>query len=151
METKTPYSLVLQYFNFFELGLFEDLEFLDCAHIGIMLRVVDEVDEFLEIVPMVLHQYQMRVSELFLLDGLLSQIQANALVFFIFLTFDALYDPANILCNIDNLPDYFIAVDIKHIKLTIINNQKTFNKLLFLQNMDLFGIELHPLGVDVHV
>ena len=116
-----------------------------------MLCVVDEIDEFLETIAMVLHQDQVRIPELLLFHRFFFQIQTDALVFFVFLALDAFDDSANVLHDVNNMPNNFIAVGIEHIQFTIIYNQKALDKLLLLQKVNLLRIQLHTLRVDMHI
>lgn len=151
LETKVPHLFVLHDLNLLELGFLKDLEVLDRAHVGVMLCVVDEIDEFLETIAMVLHQDQVRIPELLLFHRFFFQIQTDALVFFVFLALDAFDDSANVLHDVNNMPNNFIAVGIEDIKFTIIYNQKALDKLLLLQKVNLLRIQLHTLRVDMHI
>ena len=140
LETKIPHLFVLQYFNLFKLRFLKNQKVLNLTDIGVMLCVVDKVDEFLEIITMILHQDQVRVSEPLLFHRFFFQIQADALIFFVFLALNTFNDSANVFRDVDNMPNDFIAVGIKHIKFTIIYNQKALDKLLFLH-------KIHPLRI----
>lgn len=105
-----------------------------------MLNVVNKINQFLEIVTMILHQNEVGVSELLLFDWFFFQIQADALVFFILLALDTFNDSTNVLHDVDNVPNNFITVIIKDIKFSIVYNEKAFDKLLPLQKIDLLWI-----------
>lgn len=124
---------------------------MDLANFGVMFRVVYEIDKLLKIITMILDQNKVRIPELFLLNRLFFQIQAYALVLFVLLALNTFHNAANILHDVDNMPENFIAVCIKHIKFSVIYDKEAFDELLFVQKVDLFRIQLHPLGVDVHI